>query len=407
MSADTIEADLSVKYPGFALEVALRLPAQGVSVLLGPSGCGKTTVLRALAGLGDATQRASGRVQVRGEVWQDDARRIWRPVHQRPIGVVFQEASLFEHLSVQDNLDYGWRRVPAAQRRLQHDDIIPLLGIGHLLSRRPQGLSGGERQRVAIARALLTSPALLLMDEPLSALDAARKAEVMPCLERLGQTGVPVVYVTHALDEAARLADHLVLMRDGRVQAAGPAEALWTRLDTPLSASDEAAAVLSATVAAHDALQGLSLLRVDGVGEGEGKGPQPSGGHIGLWVGLCEAPLGAPIRLRVPARDVSLSLSRAQDSSILNILPAVVVGLGDDAGSGAQGHGPGEGLGDGSRHGPTSGVVVRLRLGTACGASDGGPHLLARVTRRSVAHLGLHVGQTVFAQVKGVALLRH
>lgn len=407
MSADTIEADLSVQHPGFSLDVALRLPAQGVSVVLGPSGCGKTTVLRALAGLGDATQRARGRVQVRGEVWQDDARGIWRPVHQRPIGVVFQEASLFEHLSVQDNLDYGWRRVPAAQRRLQHDDVIPLLGIGHLLPRRPQGLSGGERQRVAIARALLTSPALLLMDEPLSALDAARKAEVMPCLERLGQTGVPVIYVTHALDEAARLADHLVLMRDGRVQAAGPAGALWTRLDTPLSASDEAAAVLSATVAAHDAVQGLSLLRVDGVGEGEGKGEGeregalPSGGHIGLWVGLCEAPLGAPIRLRVRARDVSLSLSRAHDSSILNILPAVVVGLGDDAGPGAQGHGHGQG------HGPTSGVVVRLRLGTACGATDGGPHLLARVTRRSVAHLGLHVGQAVFAQIKGVALLRH
>lgn len=412
MSTDAIEADLSVQHPGlagqpgFSLDVALRLPAQGVSVLLGPSGCGKTTVLRALAGLGDATQRARGRVQVRGEVWQDDARRIWRPVHQRPIGVVFQEASLFEHLSVQDNLDYGWRRVPAAQRRLQHDDVIPLLGIGHLLSRRPQGLSGGERQRVAIARALLTSPALLLMDEPLSALDAARKAEVMPCLERLGQTGVPVVYVTHALDEAARLADHLVLMRDGRVQAAGPAEALWTRLDTPLSASDEAAAVLSATVAAHDGAQGLSLLHVEGVGADVDEAAQRPGQHtaahgaerIGLWVGLCEAPLGAPIRLRVPARDVSLSLSRAQDSSILNILPAVVVGLGDEAGRGAQGHGPGQG--------PASGVVVRLRLGAASGAVDGGPHLLARVTRRSVAHLGLHVGQPVFAQVKGVALLR-
>jgi molybdate transport system ATP-binding protein len=382
---DTIEADLSLHHPGFALDMALRLPAHGISVLLGPSGCGKTTVLRALAGLGDAAQRARGRVQVRGEVWQDDARSIWRPVHRRPIGVVFQEPSLFEHLSVQDNLDYGWRRVPQAQRRLRHDDIIPLLGIGHLLSRRPQGLSGGERQRVAIARALLTSPALLLMDEPLSALDTARKAEVLPCLERLGQTGVPVVYVTHALDEAARLADHLVLMREGRVQAAGPADALWTRLDTPLSASDEAAAVLTATVAAHDAGQGLSLLQV---GTGGGRPTE-------LWVSLCQAPPGSPIRLRVPARDVSLALSRASDSSILNILAAVVVGLIDDAGP------------------QTQGVVVRLRLGTAVAGSDGdgdapdeAQHLLARVTRRSVAHLGLHVGQAVFAQVKGVGLLR-
>lgn len=380
-----IQADLSVQHPGlgeqpgFSLDVALRLPGQGVSVLLGPSGCGKTTVLRALAGLGGqggAAQRAHGRVQVRGEVWQDDARGLWRPVHQRPIGVVFQEASLFEHLTVQGNLDYGWRRVPPAQRRLRHDDVIPLLGIGHLLQRRPQGLSGGERQRVAIARALLTSPALLLMDEPLSALDAARKAEVLPCLERLGQTGVPVVYVTHALDEAARLADHLVVLRDGRVQAAGPAEALWTRLDTPLSASDDAAAVLSAEVVRHDAAQGLSLLQVAGrASTGDAALP--------LWTGLhTGSATGQRVRVRVMARDVSVSLSHAPDSSILNILPAVVAELRDDA----QGS-----------------VMLSLQLGTDATSA---PRLLARITRRSAEHLGLRVGQAVFAQVKGVALLR-
>lgn len=371
-----IEADLRLQHagaagqPGFTLDVALRLPGQGVSVLLGPSGCGKTTVLRALAGLGGqggAAQRARGRVQVRGEVWQDDARGLWRPVHERPIGVVFQEASLFEHLTVQGNLDYGWRRVPPAQRRLRHDDVIPLLGIGHLLQRRPQGLSGGERQRVAIARALLTSPALLLMDEPLSALDAARKAEVLPCLERLGQTGVPVVYVTHALDEAARLADHLVVLRDGRVQAAGPAADLWTRLDMPLGPPDEATAVLSATVLHHEPAQGLSLLRVGPVSAGDD-----------LWTGLCPSPVGEVVRVRVLARDVSVSLSRAHDSSILNILPVVVAELRDDA----QGS-----------------AMLCLQL-------EGGPRLLARITRRSAEHLGLRVGQAVFAQVKGVALLR-
>jgi len=376
--SDAIEADLSVQHPGlagqpgFSLDVALRLPGQGVSVLLGPSGCGKTTVLRALAGLGDVAQRARGRVQVRGEVWQDDARGLWRPVHQRPIGVVFQEASLFAHLTVQGNLDYGWRRVPPAQRRLGHDDVIPLLGIGHLLQRRPAGLSGGERQRVAIARALLTSPALLLMDEPLSALDAARKAEVLPCLERLGQTGVPVVYVTHALDEAARLADHLVVLRDGRVQAAGPAEALWTRLDTPLSASDDAAAVLSAEVVRHEPAQGLSLLQV---GQADATLPLWTGLHIG-------SATGQRVRVRVLARDVSVSLSHAPDSSILNILPAVVAELRDDA----QG-----------------GVMLSLQLGTDAALA---PRLLARITRRSAEHLGLRVGQAVFAQVKGVALLR-
>lgn len=398
-ATDTIQADLSVQHPGlagqpgFSLDVALRLPGQGVSVLLGPSGCGKTTVLRALAGLGGlggqggAAQRARGRVQVRGEVWQDDARGIWRPVHQRPIGVVFQEASLFDHLTVQGNLDYGWRRVPAQQRRLQHDDVIPLLGIGHLLQRRPPGLSGGERQRVAIARALLTSPALLLMDEPLSALDAARKAEVLPCLERLGQTGVPVVYVTHALDEAARLADHLVVLRDGRVQAAGPAEALWSRLDTPLSAGDDAGAVLSAEVVRHEAVQGLSLLhllRSPTVGAGEGAGAASGDAAVSLWTGLCAGTVsGQRVRVRVLARDVSVSLSAARDSSILNILPAVVADLRDDV----QGS-----------------VMLGLQLGVNSSADP--PRLLARITRRSAEHLGLRVGQPVFAQVKGVALLR-
>lgn len=377
---DTIEADLAVRHPGFALDVALRLPGQGVSVLLGPSGCGKTTVLRALAGLGPVSERARGRVVVRGEVWQDDACGLWRPVHQRPIGVVFQEASLFEHLTVQGNLDYGWRRVPPSLRRLHHDEVIPLLGIGHLLQRRPPGLSGGERQRVAIARALLTSPALLLMDEPLSALDAARKAEVLPCLERLGQTGVPVVYVTHAHDEAARLADHVVVLHEGRVQAAGPAEALWTRLDTPLSASDDAAAVLSAEVLRHEPAQGLSLLQV---GQGDAAVPLWTGLHKGDGSGPGAA--GQRVRVRVLARDVSVSLSRAHDSSILNILPAVVAGLRDDA----QGS-----------------VMLSLQLGVGCVPGDGAPHLLARITRRSAEHLGLHVGQAVHAQVKGVALLR-
>lgn len=407
-ATDTIQADLSVQHPGlagqpgFSLDVALRLPGQGVSVLLGPSGCGKTTVLRALAGLGGqggAAQRARGRVQVRGEVWQDDARGIWRPVHQRPIGVVFQEASLFDHLTVQGNLDYGWRRVPVQQRRLQHDDVIPLLGIGHLLQRRPQGLSGGERQRVAIARALLSSPALLLMDEPLSALDAARKAEVLPCLERLGQTGVPVVYVTHAHDEAARLADHVVVLREGRVQAVGPAEALWTRLDTPLSAGDDAGAVLRAEVVCHEAAQGLSLLRLSRLATvGAGDGAASGDAAVSLWAGLCAGTVpGQRVRVRVLARDVSVSLSAARDSSILNILPAVVADMRDDV----QGS-----------------VMLGLQLGaqadarTAADVADAHatpadpPRLLARITRRSAEYLGLRVGQPVFAQVKGVALLR-
>lgn len=356
-----IQADLRLSYPGFDLDVSLRLPGAGVSVLLGPSGCGKTTVLRALAGL----VRGRGRVAFNGDVWQDDSlgRHAFVPTHHRPIGYVFQEASLFPHLSVQGNLDYGSRRIPAAQRRISLDEAVSLLGIGHLLGRHPQGLSGGERQRVAIARALLTSPQLLLMDEPLSALDPARKAEVLPYLERLNShAGIPIVYVTHALDEAARLADHLVLMEAGRVQGSGPAVEMFARLDTPMSTWDEAAALLQARVEAHEPEFGLSRLRV--------------GAHA-FWVGGSTVPVGQMVKARVLARDVSVTLSAATDSSILNILPARIDEIRPD---GAD--------------------SVTLRLCLAPGAS-----LLARLTRRSCEQLRLQVGMDVFAQVKGAALL--
>jgi len=363
-----IEAELQLAHPGFKLDVKLCLPGRGVSVLLGPSGCGKTTVLRAVAGL----SRAQGRVAVGDEVWQDDAWGQWLPTHRRPIGMVFQEASLFAHLSVEANLLYGYKRIAPEARKVQPADAIQLLGIGHLLARRPEGLSGGERQRVAIARALLTSPALLLMDEPLSALDAARKAEVLPYLETLGQGGVPIVYVTHALDEAARLADHLVVLREGRVQAEGGIHAVMSRLDTPLSALEDAAAVLQACVVGHVPDQGLSQLAlIDGaltVGE-----TTPM-----LWVGQSPAPVGQRMRVRVLARDVSVSLTQSADSSILNILPAVI----DDVRV--------DGVGS---------VMLRLRL-------TEGQHLLARVTQRSAQALALAEGQAVFAQIKGAALLR-
>ncbi|NBD20688.1 molybdenum ABC transporter ATP-binding protein [Aquabacterium fontiphilum] len=363
-----IAAQLQLTLPGFALSVDLQLPAQGVSVLLGPSGCGKTTLLRALAGL----TRARGRVRVGRQVWQDDAQGRWLPVHERPLGMVFQEASLFAHLDVRANLLYGHRRVPPAQRHTTLDEAVSLLGIGHLLKRRPQGLSGGERQRVAIARALLTSPAVLLMDEPLSALDAARKAEVLPYLEALARGGRPIVYVTHALDEAARLADHLVLMAQGRVQAAGPALALMSRADTPLAALDDAAAVLSLQVRGHDEVHGLSLLTWAPGGDGASREAP------GLWVRRVPAEVGQTVRLRVLARDVSVALSRAVDSSILNIVPAVVEAARDD--------------GAGS-------VMLRLALAPR-------QAVLARVTARSAQALDLQVGQSVYAQIKGAALLR-
>ncbi len=353
-------ADLQLQYPGFSLDVALRLPGQGVTVLLGPSGCGKTTVLRALAGL----ERAQGRVQVMGDIWQDS--RCFVPTHQRAIGYVFQEASLFAHLSVRGNLDYGHRRrTSSSHARVSMSDAVALLGIDHLLDRRPDRLSGGERQRVAIARALLTRPKLLLMDEPLSALDSQRKAEVLPYLERLNrEAGVPMVYVTHSQEEALRLADHLVLMQAGRVLSSGPAHALSARLDLSLSEADDAGVMLSGTVASHDSAYGLSEISVAG---------------LSVWVGLCAQPVGATVRVRVLARDVSVALSPPVGSSIVNILPTCIEAMRDD------------GVGS---------VTLQLRL------QGDAPCLLARVTRRSRDALALKAGQAVFAQVKGVALLR-
>lgn len=354
-----IKADLQLAFTGFDLDVSLSLPGSGVTVLFGPSGCGKTTVLRCLAGLA----RARGGVHVNGATWQDDSQRIFKPVHERAIGYVFQEASLFPHLSVKGNLEYGFNRTPVVQRRISVPDAAALLGIEHLLSRATDGLSGGERQRVAIARALLTSPSLLLMDEPLSALDPARKAEILPYLERLNrELGLPMVYVTHALDEAARLADHIVLMRGGRVQAAGAAADMLSRADLPLSQLDDAAAVLQATVHEHHPAYGQSCLDMGGQR---------------LWVGLSSAPIGALVRARVFARDVSIALTHAQDSSIANILPATIDSIWDER---------------------ADTVTVQLRL-------PSGACLLARLTRRSREQLQLHPGMQVYAQVKGVALM--
>lgn len=367
-----IDASLRLERIGFTLDVHLSCPGQGVTVLFGLSGCGKTTVLRCLAGL----ERAQGHVAVAGRTWQDDAQGLHLPTHRRAIGMVFQEASLFAHLSVQDNLLYGFRRIPVGERRIQPDQAIELLGIGHLMGRRPDGLSGGERQRVAIARALLTSPALLLMDEPLSALDAARKAEVLPYLAALSGSGVPIVYVTHSLDEAARLADHLVLMRDGRVDTSGPADEVMARPDSPLAQLEDASSILHATLVEREGEPGLALLRL---GSGGGMGAGESGDEAtSLWVGACTEPPGARVRVRVLARDVSVALSRAPDSSILNILPATV---------------------DALHEADATSVMLRLRL-------QDGSALLARLTRRSVAALGLRTGQAVHAQIKGAALLR-
>ncbi len=358
-----IEATLRLQRPGFTLDVVLAFPALGVTALVGPSGCGKTTVLRALAGL----ERASGRVAVGGDIWQDDATRRFAPTHQRPLGYVIQEAALFPHLDVRGNLDYGRKRSALESNRIALDDVIELLGIGHLQARRTATLSGGERQRVAIARALATGPRLLLMDEPLAALDAERKAEILPYLERLHrELALPVVYVTHAMDEVARLADHLVLMRDGRIEAAGPLVELMTRTDLRLSRQDDAGVVLEAQVVEHDLPHGMTRVGFNGTR---------------LWVGEAAAPPGARVRAHVLARDVSVTRQRPRETSILNVLPVVLESIQRDHAT----------------------ALLQLRVDSGEGAQPW--TLLARITSRSVDALELKPGDALHAQIKGVALM--
>jgi molybdate transport system ATP-binding protein len=360
-----IQARLSLPRRDFTLDVSIELPAQGISALFGPSGCGKTTVLRALAGL----ERASGRVAFREEVWQDDATGRFVPTHQRPLGYVIQEAALFPHLSVRGNLDYGYKRTAGAERRIPRDDAVELLDIGSLMARRPATLSGGERQRVAIARALATSPRLLLMDEPLAALDAARKSEILPYLERLHrELALPIVYVTHSMDEVARLADFLVMMRAGGILAAGPMAELLARTDLPLNHQDDAGVVIEAQVAEHDQRLGLSRMVF-------------AGGA--LWVGETTAAVGQRVRARVLARDVSVTRQRPDQTSILNILPVLLDSVVMER----------------------STALLRLAAG---GERVGQERvwLLARITRKSCEILDLEPGDLLYAQIKGVALMR-
>ena len=353
-----IEAQLRLLRSGFLLDVDLRLPAAGVTALVGASGCGKTTVLRALAGL----ERAQGRVSVDGQTWQDDALGLFLPPHRRPLGYVIQESALFPHLNVARNIDYGRRR-SADRGRIALDQVLALLGIESLLPRLPATLSGGERQRVAIARALATGPRLLLMDEPLAALDSARKAELLPYLERLQrELQLPMVYVTHAIDEAARLADHLVMLKDGRMQAAGPLAELMARPDLPLTRPDDAGVVIAGQVQSIDEPYGLACVAFDGGS---------------LWVGQAGAGLGQRVRARVLARDISVTRQRPLQTSVLNVLPVHLSALQ------FEGHT----------------ALLSLR------AATGGTPLLARITRRSCDALALQPGDALYAQIKAVALM--
>jgi molybdate transport system ATP-binding protein len=360
MSEPVLEGRFRVDHGAFSLEVDLALSGRGVTAIFGPSGCGKTTLLRCVAGL---MRARGGRLRVNGELWQDETAGVWVPTHRRSLGVVFQEPSLFPHLSVQQNLEFGMKRSPTASAG-ELEAVVAMLDLRPLLARQPGKLSGGERQRVAIGRALLVRPSLLLMDEPLASLDQGRKTEILPYLERLrDDIRVPILYVTHSLDEVIRIADHLVLMNAGRVLASGPVGPTLTRLDLPTADADDASAVLEARIGAQD--DAYQLTRIDFAGGC-------------LWLGHVARPLGAPVRARVQARDVSIALAAPLGSSIINILPGKLTEIADA--------------------GPER-VNVHVQLG------DGSSVLLARITRRSRDALALAVGMRVYAQVKGVALM--
>ena len=361
-AAPGLQARLGLQLQEFSLAAELFAPARGITALFGASGSGKTTLLRCLAGLRRAPD---GYVMLDGECWQDEARGIFVAPHQRACGYVFQEASLFSHLSVQRNLEYGYSRVPSGARHVDFAHTIEMLGLGPLLDRRPAGLSGGERQRVAIARALLASPRVLLMDEPLASLDAARKGEILHYIERLrDELAMPIVYVSHAIEEVVRLADTMVVISGGRTVASGAVASLASRLDLrPHLGRFEAGAVIETTVAEHDLAYGLTRLSFEG-------------GQI--YAPDVAALAGERVRVRIRARDVSLALSAPRDASFLNVLHGVVAEIAGEAGAS---------------------VDVSVALGAT--------NIVARITRKSVATLGLTPGKPVYALVKSVAIDRH
>lgn len=356
-----LEVDVKRQLGALALEASFHCETTGITALFGRSGAGKTSLVNMLAGL---LRPQQGRIVLRGQTLFDSAKGVDLPPEKRRLGYVFQEGRLFPHLSVRHNLTYGYNRAPAAERHIGLDRVVGLLGIEHLLERRPHALSGGEKQRVALGRALLANPRLLLMDEPLAALDQPRKEEILPFIEQLkDELDLPVVYVSHSMQEIVRLADTLVLMSNGRIEAVGPLEDLTNRLDLrPLTGRYEAGAVLTTTVAGQDRSFGLTELRF-------------AGGR--LRVPYLKLPLGQQLRVRIRARDVSIALAPPENISILNIIPCTIEAIGEERGP-----------------------QVDLQL------DAGGAPIWSRITARSRVALGLKPGLPVYALIKSVAIDR-
>lgn len=361
MDAGTLEVDLQRRLGQMALEARFTCEAAGITAIFGRSGAGKTSLVNMLAGLLTPDR---GRIRLGDETLFDSTKGIDVPIERRRLGYVFQEGRLFPHLSVRSNLTYGLKRAPKAERRIDLEQVVALLDIEALLERRPNSLSGGEKQRVALGRALLANPKLLLMDEPLAALDQPRKDEILPFIEQLrDETSLPIVYVSHSMQEIVRLADTLVLMSAGHVEAVGSVEDLTSRLDLrPLTGRYEAGAVLATTVAGQDKAFGLTELRF-------------AGGR--LRVPFLNLPLGQSLRIRIRARDVSISLSKPENTSILNMIECDVKAISEE-----------------------KSPQVDIQLNAA------GAAIWARITARSCRALGLRPGIRVFALIKSVAIDR-
>jgi len=357
-----LDIDIQRPFGAFALTVAKEVGLDGITAVFGASGSGKTTLLRAIAGL---DRGVAGHIRFAGQTWQDDARRIFVPPHRRGVGYVFQDARLFAHLSVAANLRYAARRARRESRAIEFDDVVGALDLGPLLDRRTTALSGGEQQRVAIGRTLLARPQLLLMDEPLAALDIRRKAAILPYIERLPQTfGVPVLYVTHAIAEVAQISQWMVLLSGGQVTATGPVTDLMERIDLfPMTGRFEAGVVLAARVTGHDTAYHLTDLDVAGQT---------------MVMPALDLPVGGEVRLRIRARDVALATQRPEGISIRNVLAGTVAEIAAEP--------------------ETAFAEVLVDLG--------GAHVRARLTRRSVVDLALAPGRPVFALLKSVAIDR-
>ena len=353
---ELLKAAFKVDYPGFNLDIDLQLPASGITVVFGPSGSGKTTLLRCLAGL-----EKSGKMEIAGQVLQDENTFI--PVNLRAIGMVFQESRLFPHLKVRDNLLYGYKRTPMNARRLHLEDIGRVLSLEKLFKRSIDKLSGGEKQRVALGRALLTSPKLLLMDEPLAALDAQRKTEIIPFIRKVEkELSIPIIYVTHSMSEVLQLVDTMVILKDGKVVKYGPVGKVFSDIQLREAIGDEhSGAVLDTTVLEHDTEYGIT--RLDFMGQG-------------LSVPIQNISPGQALRVHIHSKDVSLATQPPEGlTSVLNILKTKVRKIGENVG-----------------------YSVDIEL-------DAGRPLLATITRKSLSNLNLQPGQSIYAYIKAIRMV--